>query len=71
MAADFGQSDDPPAKALPHQIELGSSAELFPDEWREAVIAPNFEEWLRRLFDAMIDRRQYPQYWIPTPLRPL
>lgn len=42
-----------------------------PSAWREAVIAPNFEEWLRQIFSAMIDRRQYPQYWIPSPLRPL
>lgn len=37
--------------------------------WRELVIAPSFEDWLRRIFHAFIEREQSPVYWLESPLR--
>jgi hypothetical protein len=36
-------------------------------QWREHVIASNFEEWLQRGFDAFIAGRSV-VYWVDTPL---
>ncbi|HTD32443.1 MAG TPA: SMI1/KNR4 family protein [Candidatus Elarobacter sp.] len=37
--------------------------------WRELVIAVTFEDWLRRIFDAFIEREQRLEYWLESPLR--
>lgn len=39
-------------------------------EWRDQLIAANFEEWLRQMFDAFIERDRSLAYWLDSPLRP-
>lgn len=38
------------------------------ETWRELVIATSFEQWLRRIFDAFVERDQSPVYWLESPL---
>lgn len=40
--------------------------ELRPRCWRRAVIAPSFEAWLRRAFDAALQKAD-PYYWLNLP----
>lgn len=35
---------------------------------RHGRIAANFEEWLRRIFEAFIERDQSLEYWLESPL---
>ncbi len=36
--------------------------------WRDLVIAATFEDWLRRIFDAFVERDQSLEYWLESPL---
>lgn len=59
-----------PAQAEGPEYPIIDGYHEWPDQWRTAVIAPNFEEWLRRMLESLIEKRQYLEYWIPTPLSP-
>jgi hypothetical protein len=37
--------------------------ELVPSEWKKAKIAESFESWLHEMFNAVIERQQFPEYW--------
>jgi hypothetical protein len=39
-------------------------------EWRDQVIAANFEQWLRQMLDAFIEREHSLAYWLESPLKP-
>ena len=39
-------------------------------EWRDQVIAANFEQWLLQMFDAFIERDRSLAYWLDSPLKP-
>lgn len=40
--------------------------DMWPRCWRRAVIAPSFDAWLRRAFDAAL-RGESPYYWLNLP----
>lgn len=42
---------------------LDCDHELLPEEWRKAKIASSFEEWLKKLFNQVIDQNNIPEYW--------
>lgn len=53
--------------------------EFWPGCWRrDLVIADSFEEWVKNMFDAMVIRKETPEFWesriaplvLPTPLMP-
>ncbi len=37
-----------------------------PGEWLTSVIAGSFDEWLDKMFEAVISRQQLLHYWLPT-----
>jgi hypothetical protein len=50
---------------------LNADHEMPPGIWRsDLVIADSFEEWLRRCFASMIEKRETPDYWNSYPLLP-
>jgi SMI1 / KNR4 family (SUKH-1) len=34
-----------------------------PSEWKDFTIASSFEDWLHKTFEAVIDRKNFPEYW--------
>ena len=42
---------------------LDCDHELPPCEWKKARIAGSFEEWLRKMFDRVIEHNSQPEYW--------
>lgn len=42
---------------------LDCDHELVPSEWQKAKIASSFEEWLKKLFNQVIDQKNFPEYW--------
>lgn len=42
---------------------LDCDHELVPSEWRKAKIASSFEEWLKKLFNQVIEQKNFPEYW--------
>lgn len=42
---------------------LDCDHELVPSEWQKAKIASSFEEWLKKLFNQVIDQNNFPEYW--------
>jgi hypothetical protein len=71
--ADYGNSDIclfDSTRANGGEYPVIDGFHEVPSAWRRAEIAPTFEEWLRNIFEALTIRRQYPQYWIETPLHP-
>lgn len=54
----------------PQQIDeseyavVDCDSELVPSEWQKAKIASSFEEWLKKLFNQVIDQNNFPEYWL-------
>lgn len=38
-------------------------------EWRDALIAASFEEWLRKMFNRIINHKSPPEYWFADTLQ--
>lgn len=38
---------------------------ILPDEWVDRIIAASFEEWLKFMFNSVIEEKQTPYYWFP------
>lgn len=47
---------------------LDCDHELVPSEWRQAKVASSFEEWLKKLFNQVIDQKNFPEYWFDVEL---
>ena len=56
-ALDPQQLDDSEYAVLDYDHELVAS------EWQKAKIASSFEEWLKKLFNQVIDQNNFPEYW--------
>lgn len=39
-----------------------------PDEWTGSIIANSFEEWLKKMFERVVEHRSPPEYWFEDTL---
>jgi hypothetical protein len=46
---------------------LDCDHDLLPSEWKASQIAVSFEDWLRKMFDRIIEHKSDPEYWFPNP----
>lgn len=35
-----------------------------PSDWKEGIVASSFEDWLQKMFNNVIKRRRFPEYWL-------
>jgi len=42
---------------------LDCDHDYSPEEWSNSVIAASFEEWIKEMFDQIINYRNVPEYW--------